>query len=77
MGIHLLGCVHGSEHIGTHDAICDTFVTIVWNAGFHVGWEQSHVLPSTTFNSFCRWVDIALTKDSICTLANVVIANPT
>jgi hypothetical protein len=77
MGIHLLNCVHGSEHIGSHDAICDTFVTIVSNVGFHVGWEQSHALPSTTFNSFCQWVDIVLTKDGIRILTNVVIANPT
>jgi hypothetical protein len=28
MGIHFLCYVHGNEHIGTHDAIHDTFVTI-------------------------------------------------
>jgi hypothetical protein len=36
----------------THDAILDTFVTIVMqDVGFHVGLEQLHALPSTTFNS--------------------------
>jgi hypothetical protein len=39
MGIHFLRCAHGNEHIGTHDVIHNTFVTIVWNACFHVGWE--------------------------------------
>jgi len=29
MGIHLLRCAHGNERIGTHDAIHNTFVTIV------------------------------------------------
>jgi hypothetical protein len=28
MGTHLLCCAHGNEHIGIHDAIHDTFVTI-------------------------------------------------
>jgi hypothetical protein len=37
MGIHLLHCIHGNEGMGTHDAICDTFVAIVQDVGFHVG----------------------------------------
>jgi hypothetical protein len=45
--------------------------------GFHVGWEQLHVLPSTTFNSSCWQVDIVFTKIGIHTLTNVVIINPT
>jgi hypothetical protein len=77
MGIHLLRCVHGNKRIGTHDVICDTFVTIAWDVGFHVGWEQVHVLLSTTFNSSCQWVNIVFTKDGIRTLADVVISNPT
>jgi hypothetical protein len=28
MGIHFLRCVHGNKHIGTHDAIRDTFIVI-------------------------------------------------
>jgi len=37
MGIHLLRCAHGNEHIGTHDAIRNTFVAIARDSGFHVG----------------------------------------
>ncbi len=62
MGIHLLLCAHGNEHTGTHDAICNTFVAITWDVGFHVGREQLHAFPSTTFN-YSHWrVDIVFTK---------------
>jgi hypothetical protein len=44
MGIHLLCCVHGNEHIRTHDAICNTLTTIAQDTGFHVGQKQLHVL---------------------------------
>jgi hypothetical protein len=77
MGIHLLRCAHGNERTRTHDVIPDAFVGIAWNAGFHVGQEQLHVLPSTTFNSLCQWVDIVFIKDGIHTLVDIVIANPT
>jgi hypothetical protein len=77
MGIHFLCCVHGNECTGTHDAIHDTFAAIAWDVGFHVGWEQLHALPSTTFNSSCRQVDIVLTKNGIRTLVDVVIVDPT
>jgi hypothetical protein len=77
MGIHLLHCAHGNKCIGTHDVIHDTFATIVRNVGFHVGQKQLHALLSTTFNSFCRQIDIVFTKDGIRTLANVVSADPT
>jgi hypothetical protein len=76
MGIHFLCCVHGNEHIGTHDAIRNTFATITQNLGFHVGKKQIHALPLITFNSFRQWIDIVLTKDGICTLTNIVIVNP-
>jgi len=39
MGIHLLHCTHGNEHIGTQDVICDTFATIAQDASFHMGQE--------------------------------------
>jgi hypothetical protein len=42
-----------------------------------VGREQLHALPSITFNFSHQRVDIVLTKDGICTLVKVVIANPT
>jgi hypothetical protein len=77
MGIHLLHCTHGNEHMRTHDGIHDTFVIIAWDVGFQVGWKQLHALLLTTFN-FSHWqIDIVLTKDGICTLADIVIANPT
>jgi hypothetical protein len=63
--------------MGTHDVVCDTFVAIAQDADFHVGWEQLHALPSTTFHSSCQQVDIVFTKDGICTLADVVIVDPT
>jgi hypothetical protein len=37
MGIYILCCAHGNEHIGTHDGVCDTFVAITWDASFYVG----------------------------------------
>ncbi len=77
MGIHLLFCAHGNERIGTYDVICDTFATITWDVGFHMGQKELHVIFSTTFNSFHWWVDIVLTKDGIFTSTNVVIADPT
>jgi hypothetical protein len=39
--------------------------------------ENNYTLPSMTFHSSCRRVDIVLTKDGIHTLANVVIVDPT
>jgi len=72
MGIHFLCCAHGA-----HDVIHDTFAAIVWDASFHVEQEQLHVLLSTTFNSFCRRIDIVLTKESIRTLVNIVIIDLT
>ncbi len=54
MGIHLLRFAHGNECIGTHNVIYDISVTIAQDAGFHVGREQLHALPSVTFNPFSR-----------------------
>jgi hypothetical protein len=68
--------VHGNEHIGTHDAIHNTFATIVRNVGFHMGQEQLHVFFSTTFSFSYQRVNIMFTKDGIRTLADVVIVNP-
>jgi hypothetical protein len=76
MGIHLLRFVHGNECIGTHDVICDIFVAIAWDVGFHVGREQLHALPSIIFNPFHRRVNIVFNKDGIRTLTNVVIVDP-
>jgi hypothetical protein len=71
-----LRCTHGNEHMGTHDAIHDTFAAITWNVDFHVKQEQLHMFPSTTFHSSHRWVDIVLTKDGIRILIDVVIIDP-
>jgi len=43
---------------------------------FHMGWKQLHVLPLTTFNSFCWRTNIVFNKDGIRTLANVATVNP-
>jgi hypothetical protein len=77
MRIHFLRCAHGNECTKTHDAIRDTFVAIVQDASFHMGREQLHVLPSTTFNSFCQRINNVLTKNGIHTLTKVIVANPT
>jgi hypothetical protein len=39
MGIHFLCCVHGNKHTRTHDTICNTFVAIAWDVGFHM-WQE-------------------------------------
>jgi hypothetical protein len=77
MGIHFLRCVHGIKRTRTHDVIRDTFATIVWDADFHMGRKQLYALPSTTFNSFCWWINIVVTKDGIRTLVDVLIVDPT
>jgi hypothetical protein len=55
----------------------DTFVAIVRDVGFHVGWKQLHTLLSIMFNSFSRWVDIVFIKDNIYTLIDIVIIDLT
>jgi hypothetical protein len=77
MGIYLLHYVHGNKHTWTHDAIHDTFATIVWDVGFHVGREQLHALLKKMFN-FSHWrVNIVLTKYGIRTLVDIVIVDLT
>ncbi len=39
MCIHLLRCAHGNKCTRTHDAICNTFITITQDDSFHMGWE--------------------------------------
>jgi hypothetical protein len=76
MGIHLLHCAHDNEAMGTHDVVHDTFVAIMWDVGFHMGWKQLHVVPSTMFNSSYQQIDIMFTKDGIRTLVDIVIVDP-
>jgi hypothetical protein len=54
MGIHLLHCTYGNEHMKTYNVVHDTFVAITQDVNFHVGWKQLHAFPSTTFNSSCQ-----------------------
>jgi hypothetical protein len=73
--VHLLNYAHNNKHTGTHDAIHDIFTTIAWNVDFHVGRKQLYALPSTTFHSARRQVNIVITKIGIHTLIDVVFAN--
>jgi hypothetical protein len=77
MGIRLLCCGHGNEHMGIHDVVHDIFVAIVQDVSFHVGRKQLHAFPLATPNSSRRRVDILFTKDGICSLVDIVIINPT
>jgi hypothetical protein len=76
MGIHLLHCTHGGERIASHNAIQDAFVSIVRDAGFHILWEQTHILRPPSFQFFLSVGQHCLSVDSIHTLANVVIVDP-
>ncbi len=60
-----------------HDAIWDAFASIIRGVGFHVSWEQTHILPPPFLQSSLRWVNIVLSIDGIHTLVNVVITDPT
>jgi len=61
----------------THDVVHDIFVAIAWDANFNVGQEQLHPFFSITFHSFRQRVDVVFTKNGICILIDVVIANLT
>jgi hypothetical protein len=37
INIHLLFCTHSNKYMRTHDAVHDTFVTIVKDSNFHMG----------------------------------------
>jgi hypothetical protein len=77
MGIYLLRCAHDNECIGTHDAIHNLFATNAWDVSFHVGQEQLHAFPSTTFNSSRQRVNIVLTKNGIRTLIDIITTDST
>jgi hypothetical protein len=61
MGIHLLCCAHGNKRIGTHDAICNNFATIMWDVSFHVGRKQftcasfKHIQFLSLMNQHCAY----------------------
>jgi hypothetical protein len=70
-------CSWQNEFTKTHGAICDTFVAITWDVGFHVGQEHLHALLSNIFKSSFRRIDIMFTKDDICIVVDIVITDPT
>ncbi len=77
LGIHLFQCAYGGERIASHDAVWDAFASIVRNAGFHVLWEQTHILPLPFLQSSCQRIKIVLLVDGIRILADVIIVDPT
>jgi hypothetical protein len=76
MGIHLLHCARGNKCTWTHDAICDAFVSIVQDDGFHIRQKQLHVFLSPMLKSSHQQADIVFTKNGIRTLIYIVITNP-
>ncbi len=77
MGIHLFRYTYGGERTIYHDVVWDAFAYIMKHAGFHVFWEQTHIFLPSSFQSFHWHVNIILSIDGICMLANVVIVDPT
>jgi hypothetical protein len=59
------------------DKVQNVFVSIARNMRFHVSCDQTHVLSPPFLQSSHEQVDILLSIDGICTLAYVVIVNPT
>jgi hypothetical protein len=65
LGVHLLQCVHGSEHTRMHVFDSNMFASIVKVVNFHVLHEQLHTLFSLTLQTY-RWcVDIIISKDRV------------
>ncbi len=73
LGIHLLCCLYGSEHITTHDTLRDTIVTITSKSGTHIRKKVSHLLPHHAW----KQVDIVITRYSFWTLTNIAIVDST
>jgi len=76
MGIHLFRYTHGGERTIYHDVVRDAFSYVMKHAWFHVFWEQTHIFLPSSFQSFHWWVNIILSIDGICTLADVIIVDP-
>ncbi len=74
---YLFCCSHGEEHIVCNNAVWDAFVFILRDTKFYVLHEQTYVLPPSSLQSSCWHVDIILSTDGHCTLANMVITNLT
>jgi hypothetical protein len=75
MGIHLFCCAHGGEKKKSHNVISDAFASITRDVGFHGAREQTHILLLLTIQSSCQQVNMVLSVDGICMLANVIIDN--
>ncbi len=76
MQIHLFRYAHGGEKTTSHDVIWDAFASITRDVGFHVLWEQTHILPPPYLQSSLRRVNIVLLIDGTRMLANVIIIDP-
>jgi hypothetical protein len=48
-GIDLHCCVHGGEHIATHDAVQDSFTSNAKDVEFGVSLKQTHVFSTLFF----------------------------
>jgi len=48
IGVHFLCCTHDNELIGTHDEVCDTFVTFAWDVWNPCG---TRTITHTSFNN--------------------------
>jgi hypothetical protein len=75
--IHLLHCVHGGECNVTHDAICDSFISIVRDVNFHVSCKQTHVLLTPYLQWLWQQVNIVFIIDGIRALVDVIIVDST
>jgi hypothetical protein len=72
LGVHLLQCVHGSEHTRMHDFDSNLFASIVKEVNFHVLYEQLYTLFSLSLQTY-RWcVDINISKDRIYNVRDIV-----
>jgi hypothetical protein len=49
----------------------------VHDANFHLGRKWFHAFFKNMFNFSHWWINIVFTKDGICTLVDIVIADPT
>jgi hypothetical protein len=45
---------HGNKHIGIHNAICDTFVVIVWET-LDFTWDEQNYMHSLNHVEFFLW----------------------
>jgi hypothetical protein len=73
LNTHLFQCPCENEHTIAPNTFWDNVATIVLKNGAHVQREVSHLFPHHTQHQ----MDILITKDSLWTLINVVIIDPT